>query len=98
MFETFDAVRRREEAAAWRREQDRGKAPFMLRSTLAIAAVLALLGHPLLHRHFATGAPYKAAIVVLSYALYLLSGYLLSLLAWRRGRRLTMSAPGAPVA
>jgi hypothetical protein len=97
MFESFDAVRRREAAAAWRREQSRGEAQFMLRGALAIAGVLALLGHPLLHR-LAAGTPHKTAIVVLSYALYLISGYLLSLLAWRRGRRLTTSAPGEPAA
>ena len=55
-----------------------------------------LLTTPLLHLHFA--AVTKAAIIAYNYPLCLLLGYLGALLAWRRGRRLTASAPGEPSA
>lgn len=96
MFETIDAIRRREEVAIWRREQQRGKKQFLLRGALSIGCGLLLLTTPLLHLHFA--AVTKAAIIAYNYPVCLLLGYLISLLAWQRGRRLTASAPGEPSA
>jgi hypothetical protein len=94
VFETVDAIRRRDEADIWRHEQQRGKTQFLLRGALSIGCALVLLTTPLLHLHFAAAT--KAAIIAYNNPPCLLLGYLGALLAWRRGRRLTASAPGEP--
>ena len=91
MSNSLQVDRQAKKRAAWALIQARGKAAFLLRTTLNVAVVIIVLTYLPLHRYL---LHQQSRLVPLAYCYlsFLVLGYVVGVVAWRRGLRITGGA------